>query len=133
MVDLTEAQEERAMRLHGEAVVVDTHCDTLMQLIPQRRGKARELGERSEAGHIDLPRMVEGGVTCQTFAMFTGTRAVVPEALLTALQMVDAFQGQIEANEGIMAVTKPDEILAAKKRCRNGARRNVQTVPGETF
>jgi membrane dipeptidase len=115
MVDLTEAQEERAMRLHGEAVVVDTHCDTLMQLIPQRRGKARELGERSEAGHIDLPRMVEGGVTCQTFAMFTGTRAVVPEALLTALQMVDAFQGQIEANEGIMVVTKPDEILAAKK------------------
>lgn len=103
------------MRLHREAIVVDTHCDTLMQFLPQRRSQVRKLGERSESGHIDLPRMIDGGVTCQTFAMYTGTRPLVPEATLRALQMVDAFHEGIEANEEIVSVTSPGEIVDAKK------------------
>lgn len=105
------------MRLHRKAVVVDTHCDTLMQFLPQGWGgqPARKLGERSDKGHIDLPRMVEGGVTCQTFAIYTGRRAFVPEAPLVATQMVDKFYSEIEANPGIVAVTTSGEILKAKK------------------
>ncbi|MCK5669856.1 membrane dipeptidase, partial [Candidatus Bathyarchaeota archaeon] len=100
MIKLTEAQEERAMRLHKEAIVVDTHCDTLMQFLKQPYGSplARKLGERGERGHLDLPRMVDGGVTCQTFAVYTGRRAVVPEASLMATLMVDKFYTEIEAN-----------------------------------
>jgi len=115
MIELTKAQEERAMRLHKKAVVVDTHCDTLMQFVPQGYQPPRRLGERSEKGHIDLPRMVEGGVTCQAFAIYTGRRAFVPEAPLAATLMVDKFYGEIEENPGIVAVTTHDEILKAKK------------------
>ena len=117
MVELTKAQEERAMRLHKEAIVVDTHCDTLGHFLRQSwlRRPPRKLGERSDQGHIDLPRLVEGGVTCQTFAMYTGNKAIVPEATLRALQMVDVFYSEIEANEGIVSVTTPDEIEAAKE------------------
>ena len=115
MIDLTSSQEERALRLHKEAIVVDTHCDTLMQFLPQRRIQPRKLGERSGSGHIDLPRMIEGGVTCQTFAMYTGTRPVVPEATLKALQMVDVFYEGIAANQEIIAITKSEEIVTAKK------------------
>jgi len=120
MVELSKPQEERAKRLHEEAIVVDTHCDTLMQFLPQSwlGRKARKLGERADWGHIDLPRMVEGGVTCQTFAVYTGRRPIVPEATLLALQMVDAFYREIEANDGIVAVTTPEEITAAKKAGR---------------
>lgn len=116
-IELTDAQEERAMRLHKEAIVVDTHCDTLMQFLPQPWGNppARKLGERSDRGHIDLPRMIEGGVSCQTFAIFTGRRAIVPEAPLMAMKMVDQFYTEIEANPEIVAVTSHDEIVAAKK------------------
>jgi len=116
-VELSDAQEERAMRLHKEAIVVDTHCDTLMQFLPQPWGSppARKLGERSNRGHIDLPRMIEGGVTCQTFAVYTGRRAIVPEAPLMAMKMVDKFYTEIEANPEIVAVTTHDEIVAAKK------------------
>jgi len=117
MIELSKAQEERAMRLHRKAVVVDTHCDTLMQFLPQGWDgqPVRKLGERSDKGHIDLPRMIEGGVTCQTFAMYTGRRAFVPEAPLVATQMVDKFYSEIEANPGIVTVTTHDEILKAKK------------------
>ena len=118
MIELSKAQEERAMRLHREAVVVDTHCDTLMQFLSQPHGMppARSLGEKSDRGHIDLPRMIEGGVTCQTFAVYTGRRAFVPEATQVALQMVDKFYSEIEANDGIVAVTSHDEIVEAKKK-----------------
>lgn len=116
-VELSDAQEERAMRLHKEAIVVDTHCDTLMQFLHQGwpNPPARKLGERSDRGHIDLPRMIEGGVTCQTFAIYTGRRAIVPEASLMAMKMVDKFYTEIEANPEIVAVTTHDEIVAAKK------------------
>ena len=118
MIELSKAQEGRAMRLHREAVVVDTHCDTLMQFLSQPHGMppARSLGEKSDRGHIDLPRMIEGGVTCQTFAVYTGRRAFVPEATQVALQMVDKFYSEIEANDGIVAVTSHDEIVEAKKK-----------------
>jgi membrane dipeptidase len=117
MVQLTKRQEERAHRLHKEAAVIDTHCDTLGHFLrgswPRR--PPRRLGERSEEGHIDLPRLVEGGVTCQTFAIYTGNKAIVPEATLRALQMVDVFYKEIGENEGIVSVTTPDEIITAKE------------------
>jgi len=113
--ELTKAQEERAQRLHKEAIVIDTHCDTLMSFLSQRGRPQRSLGERSEHGHIDLPRMIDGGVTCQVFAIYTGNKPIVPDATLRALQMVDVYYEGIEANDEIISVTTPDEIVAAKK------------------
>lgn len=115
MVELTRSQEQRAKRLHREAIVIDTHCDTLGHLLPQsRRQPSRKLGERSEQGHIDLPRMIDGGITCQTFAMYTGRMAVQPDALLTAMRMVDVFYNEIEENDEIVSVITSNEIIAAK-------------------
>ena len=117
MVELTDAQEERALRLHKEAIIVDTHCDTLMQFIHRGGGNPppRKLGEWGTQGHLDLPRMEAGGITCQTFAVYTGRRAIVPEASLMATLMVDKFYTEIEANDGIVAVTTHDEIVEAKR------------------
>jgi len=117
MIKLTEAQEERAMRLHKEAIVVDTHCDTLMHFLKQPRNMppARKLGERSDRGHLDMPRMIEGGVTCQTFALYTGNAPIVPDATFRALKMVDKFYDGIDSNPEIIAVTSHDEIVKAKK------------------
>ena len=43
--------------LHREAVVVDLHCDTLMRVLEGYR-----LGERNIEGHVDIPRLQQGGV-----------------------------------------------------------------------
>ncbi|RLI07357.1 hypothetical protein DRO42_08190, partial [Candidatus Bathyarchaeota archaeon] len=128
MVKLTRAEEERAMSLHREALVVDTHCDTLMQFMPQqgRGATPRRLGERSDRGHIDLPRLVEGGVDCQTFAIYTGRRVNQPGALLTALQMVDVFDRECAANEGIVHVRSYDEILAADREGKVAALLSIE-------
>ena len=128
-IELSESEEDRAMRLHKEALVVDTHSDTLMQLIPQRemRQRPRKLGERSETGHIDLPRLIEGGVDCQTFGMYTGSMPDYPLALKTALQMVDAFYTGIEENKDkIVQVRSYNEIIRADKEGKVGALLSIE-------
>jgi membrane dipeptidase len=117
MVELSREQEERASKIHKAALVVDTHCDTLMKFMPQLSGSppARCLGERSDCGHIDLPRLIEGGVDCQTFAVYTGRRVNQPGATMTALKMIDVFYSECDANDGIVPVYSHDEILGAQK------------------
>ena len=59
-----------AMALHRGSIIFDGHCDTLLSVLD---GKL-SLGERSSEGHIDLPRLHEGGVTAQVFAIFIEER-----------------------------------------------------------
>ena len=111
------------MRLHRESVVVDTHCDTLKCLTPQftrRRDtmwadrSGMGMGERSELGHVDIPRLREGGVDCQVFAVSSERDRTPPYPLRTALDMIDTFYCECEKNaEAIQPVTSYDEILKA--------------------
>ncbi|GAB6180741.1 dipeptidase [Desulfotomaculum defluvii] len=48
--------------------VIDAHCDTLTVLSIQERN----LGVFSQRGHLDLPRLRQGGVDVQFFAIFVG-------------------------------------------------------------
>ncbi|MGB2696918.1 MAG: dipeptidase [Candidatus Zixiibacteriota bacterium] len=50
-------------RIHKEALVADLHCDTLIQM---KRGY--DFSERHNEYHVDIPRLVEGGVGLQVFA-----------------------------------------------------------------
>jgi membrane dipeptidase len=56
---------ERARALHRASLVADMHADTLLW--------DRDLLERSSRGHVDLPRLVEGGVALQFFTVVTKT------------------------------------------------------------
>lgn len=55
--------------LHFSALVIDGHCDSIGEQLEQ----GRWLGDRSDKGHIDLPRMREGGVAAQFFACYVPT------------------------------------------------------------
>jgi membrane dipeptidase len=56
---------DRAVALHKTLTIVDLHGDTLLW--------KRNLLERSDQGHIDLPRLEEGNVALQVFASVTKT------------------------------------------------------------
>jgi H2-forming N5,N10-methylenetetrahydromethanopterin dehydrogenase-like enzyme len=60
--DLPEVTAETA-RLHDTLQIVDMHSDTLMW--------DRDLLERSDRGHVDLPRLQEGNVALQVFSSVT--------------------------------------------------------------
>ena len=57
------AVSERAEALHRTLTIVDLHADTLMW--------DRDLLDRGERGHMDLPRLIEGNVALQVFSSVT--------------------------------------------------------------
>ena len=74
-MQVSKDQEDRALELHKRALVVDFHCDAVLATLPDsayviEAGAKRTLHERSSKGHVDIPRLVEGGVDCQVFSHF---------------------------------------------------------------
>ena len=51
--------------------IFDGHNDTLTDLYAPEEGGNRSFFERSEKGHLDLPRAREGGLIGGLFAVFT--------------------------------------------------------------
>lgn len=98
--------------LHRDSIVFDAHSDTLLSV----NAGERRLGERSTQGHIDLPRMVEGGLTAQIFAVFVREESL-PVAPKRALQVLDTFYSELEANPGkFVLATSVADIEAAKEK-----------------
>ena len=54
---------DRARKLHGSLFVADLHSDSLLW--------KRDLTQRSDTGHMDIPRLVEGNVALQVFSATT--------------------------------------------------------------
>jgi len=50
--------------------VIDGHNDVLLSVYRAEEGKARSFFTRSEEGHLDLPRALEGGFAGGFFAVF---------------------------------------------------------------
>ena len=59
---------KRADKIHASILTVDTHCDTPMEFSDPEF----DLGVRHDEGCVDFPRMVEGGLHAEFFAVFTG-------------------------------------------------------------
>ena len=112
---------EEAREFHATATVTDLHADTAKLM--ERLGY--DLAERHErtlprwinyAGHVDLPRLREGGVAAQVFGLWTvpypekGCRASV-DAQLDAL---DAAVGKHP--EQITWALGADDVAAAQAR-----------------
>lgn len=61
-------QYNNYLYLHKSATVCDAHCDTIEKIIKHKF----DIGNRSKQGHIDLPRLFEGGIDVQVFACCVG-------------------------------------------------------------
>jgi membrane dipeptidase len=59
--------------------IFDGHNDTLLELYAPEEGEERSFFERSEHGHIDLPRAREGGLIGGIFAIYTPPPPGSPE------------------------------------------------------
>jgi membrane dipeptidase len=58
--------EEEIAALHQDALVWDTHNDLAYRVLYERL----DIGDRLPAGHVDIPRLREGGVDVQTVALY---------------------------------------------------------------
>ena len=71
---------DQARKLHFSSIVVDTHDDTTQRLF----SKDFDLGARNATGHIDIPRMREGGLGAIFFSIWIDGRIMGPPAIQKA-------------------------------------------------
>ncbi len=91
-----------AWQVHRDAVVVDTHSDTTSRMLDE----GFDMGERATTGHMDLPRIEEGGLDAQFYSIYVASRYYGTEDMSSAaalaasepnasarraLDMIDAF------------------------------------------
>ncbi|MBN1315551.1 MAG: membrane dipeptidase, partial [Anaerolineales bacterium] len=76
-----------------DGIIFDAHCDTLIQA-PGKRG----LAERCLGSQVDLPRLIEGGVTAQVFAICL-RKFSPPVATKRALYILDYFYSELAKNK----------------------------------
>lgn len=113
-------EEERLLKqaenLHINILTVDTHCDTPMDMA--RSGF--DLGVRHDEGCVDFPRMKEGGLDAEFFAVFTGQGprddSTLNEVNQSALQIFETIHKNVEKNSAVAGIaTSPEDAYRLKR------------------
>ena len=86
---------DRTRDLHRQAFVFDAH----VHVVNRHLYRGGSMGERSELGQVDLPRMIEGGVDALFFTLFV-TEDYYPQRYETkqVLRLIDEAHRQLELN-----------------------------------
>src|SRR6266404_1508048 len=82
---------ERAKRVHFSSIVLDTHDDTTQRFFTTDY----DIGKRNPDGHVDIPRMREGGMNAIFFSIWIDGRIMGPPAVQKALDQIDAVHENV--------------------------------------
>ncbi|MGH9833535.1 MAG: dipeptidase, partial [Blastocatellia bacterium] len=106
---------ERAMKLHREAIVIDTHNDITSPMTDQ----GFDLGARDTSGRTqtDIPRMKEGGLDAEFFAIYvSASYARNGGSAKRALDMIDGVYEQARRHpESLEMAFTADDIRRIHK------------------
>src|SRR5260221_1402484 len=104
----------RARQLHDRAIVIDSHDDT-----PQRMlfDKTFDISARHKDGHIDVPRMREGGLDALFFSIWVPSDVTGPPAVKRALDLIDCVReaARLHPNDLMLATPAADIRRAASE------------------
>src|SRR5437879_8016233 len=101
---------ERARKLHFSSIVLDTHDDTTQRFF----SKNYDLGKRNPDGHVDIPRMREGGMNAIFFSIWIDGRILGPPAVQKALDQIDAVHENVRKySKDMMFCRTAEEVRRA--------------------
>ena len=118
-----ETLEQRARRIHAEAVVIDTHNDITSVML----ATGIDLGDDGAKDtlpnlHTDLARMRAGGVTGEFFSIYVDKALAEKPSSSTggparrALDLIDVVYQQVERHpETLVMATRAADVRRAKK------------------
>jgi membrane dipeptidase len=107
----------RAMRLHRDAIVLDTHIDTTEHLGPGWKFEDRHPAPASgapDASSVDLPRMREGGLDAAFFSIWIPGTISGPRAVSLARDEFDKIKALVSGHpKDLTLCTTANEVRAA--------------------
>ena len=110
--------------LHAQNIGMDSHIDTAQRVLIDRA----DITQRSPVGHVDLPRLKEGGVNAPFFALWVPTYYKGAEAIRRTLDLRDAMQRLFDTHAELIApaLTASD----VERITRSGRIAAILTVEG---
>ncbi len=91
-------------------VALDTHVDTPQRMLDQREDPIGPL----DGGHLDVPRMREGGLSGAFFSVFVNPGRFQGEAAWErALALTERIRAFAEAHDEVVLCTSAEEVRAA--------------------
>lgn len=96
------SQAQDYQKIHRDLIVVDGHNDVIIESILP----GEDIGKRLKTGHTDIPRLLEGGVDVQVFAVWSDDKKWKTGAFKHANDQIDALEKVVKNN--------PDKIEIAK-------------------
>ena len=108
---------KKADRIQASILTVDTHCDTPMEFADP----CFDMGIRSSDGCVDFPKMIEGGLHAEFFAVFTGqgprNDSTYNKVHKKAIDIFNAIIKNVEKNSSVAGIaTTPDDAYRLKKQ-----------------
>jgi membrane dipeptidase len=106
---------QKALKIHREAIVVDTHADTPSLILDG----GLDIGDPQAKSHLNIQRMKEGGVSAEFFVSYI-SKSFVPDnrSAFRAIEMIDAIKHDIVErypNDFVFATSVAD-IRRAKRQ-----------------
>jgi membrane dipeptidase len=83
---------KKAMEIHKEAIVIDTHCDTAMMVFERNL----DIGKKSDMISVDLIKMKEGELDAIFFAVFISNDLDNKNPSRKTLDMIDEIYNQVD-------------------------------------
>jgi membrane dipeptidase len=115
---------ERARKLAAQYIGIDSHIDTAQRVLLD----GEDLTKRTGRGHVDLPRLRDGGVRAPFFALWVPSYYPGAEAVRRTLDLRDAMVRFVDAHPGEIAIaTSAEEI---ERTVRAGKIAAVLTAEG---
>ena len=113
LISAPDSISDQARRLHFSSIVIDTHDDTTQRFF----SSDFDLGKRNSTGHIDIPRMREGGLSAIFFSIWIDGRTMGPLAIQKALDQIDAVQQNVRKNSKDLASARTaDDVRRAHQQ-----------------
>jgi membrane dipeptidase len=120
---LADEISERAHKLHFSSIVLDTHDDTTQRLF----SKDYALGKQNPDGHVDIPRMREGGMNAIFFSIWIDGRITGPPAVEKALDQIDAVRENVKKYSKDMVLARTaDDVRRARAQGKIAALMGVE-------
>src|SRR6478672_6410779 len=85
--------------LNAQNIGMDSHIDTAQRVLIDRA----DITRRSPIGHVDIPRLKEGGVNAPFFALWVPTYYKGAEAIRRTLDLRDAMQRVFDTHPELIA------------------------------
>ena len=105
---------DHAHKLHFSSIVLDTHDDTTQRFFSKA---GFDMAARHTDGHIDIPRMRDGGMNAIFFSIWIDGRTMGPPAVQKAIDQIDAVHQMVRKDPKDLAFCRTAaEVREAHKQ-----------------